>query len=36
MVDTWRADHLWTHTADGWKLKHAVWGEGLAGTTDVT
>jgi N-acetyl sugar amidotransferase len=35
MVDTWRADHLWARTADGWKLKHAVWGEGLAGTTDA-
>lgn len=27
MVDTWRADHLWARTSDGWELKHTVWGE---------
>lgn len=25
VVDSWRADHLWRKTADGWELRHAVW-----------
>ena len=35
MVDTWRADHLWARTADGWKLQHTVWGAGPGDTTDA-
>jgi len=27
VVDSWRSDHLWTRTSDGWELKHAVWHE---------
>ena len=27
VVDSWRSDHLWTKTSDGWELKHAVWHE---------
>lgn len=27
LVDSWRSDHLWIKTADGWQLKHAVWHE---------
>jgi N-acetyl sugar amidotransferase len=34
IVDSWRADHLWARGYDGWKLKHAVWGEGLGGDLD--
>jgi hypothetical protein len=25
VVDSWRSDHLWRKTAEGWELKHAVW-----------
>lgn len=25
VVDSWRSDHLWRKTADGWELKQAVW-----------
>jgi N-acetyl sugar amidotransferase len=25
MLDSWRSDHLWEKTSDGWTLKHAVW-----------
>lgn len=25
VVDSWRSDHLWEKTADGWRLKHTVW-----------
>lgn len=25
VVDSWRSDHLWTKTAEGWQLKHPVW-----------
>ncbi len=31
MVDSWRSDHLWQHTADGWGLRHAVWDEETGG-----
>ena len=27
MIDSWRSDHLWRKTKDGWELKHAVWRE---------
>lgn len=25
VVDSWRSDHLWRKTGNGWELKHAVW-----------
>ena len=25
MIDSWRSDHLWEKTSEGWALKHAVW-----------
>ena len=25
MIDSWRSDHLWRKTSNGWELKHAVW-----------
>ena len=25
VIDSWRSDHLWEKTEEGWKLKHAVW-----------
>jgi N-acetyl sugar amidotransferase len=25
VIDSWRSDHLWRKTAEGWELKHAVW-----------
>ncbi|MDC8758882.1 N-acetyl sugar amidotransferase [Janthinobacterium fluminis] len=25
VVDSWRSEHLWRKTADGWELKHPVW-----------
>jgi N-acetyl sugar amidotransferase len=25
VLDSWRSDHLWRKTGDGWELKHAVW-----------
>jgi N-acetyl sugar amidotransferase len=25
IVDSWRSDHLWRKSTDGWELKHAVW-----------
>ncbi len=25
IVDSWRAEHLWRKSPDGWALKHAVW-----------
>lgn len=27
MVDSWRSDHLWRKTGNGWELKRAVWHE---------
>ena len=27
MIDSWRSDHLWKKTSNGWELKHAVWHE---------
>ena len=27
IVDSWRADHLWQKTPDGWQLRHAVWND---------
>jgi N-acetyl sugar amidotransferase len=27
VIDSWRSDHLWQHTSDGWQLKHASWQE---------
>ncbi|WP_404712382.1 N-acetyl sugar amidotransferase [Sphingomonas sp. MMS24-J13] len=27
VVDSWRSDHLWRKTDNGWELKHAVWHE---------
>jgi N-acetyl sugar amidotransferase len=27
MVDSWRSDHLWRETGNGWELRHAVWHE---------
>lgn len=27
VVDSWRSDHLWRKTSNGWELKHAVWHE---------
>ncbi len=29
VVDSWRSDHLWRKTSNGWELKHAVWHEEL-------
>lgn len=32
VIDSWRSEHLWQKTSDGWQLKHAVWhDEHLAG-----
>jgi N-acetyl sugar amidotransferase len=28
ILDSWRSDHLWRKTTDGWELKHAVWHDG--------
>jgi N-acetyl sugar amidotransferase len=28
VVDSWRSPHLWKKTADGWKLRHTVAGDG--------
>ena len=28
MVDSWRSDHLWRATDNGWELRHAVWHDG--------
>lgn len=25
VIDSWRSEHLWQKTSDGWQLKHAVW-----------
>jgi N-acetyl sugar amidotransferase len=25
VIDSWRSEHLWQKTGDGWKLKHSVW-----------
>jgi len=25
IVDSWRSDHLWQQTPEGWRLRHAVW-----------
>lgn len=25
VIDSWRSDHLWEKTPEGWRLKHAVW-----------
>jgi N-acetyl sugar amidotransferase len=25
IADSWRSEHLWRRTADGWELRHAVW-----------
>ena len=25
MIDSWRSDHLWRKTSNGWELKHAAW-----------
>jgi N-acetyl sugar amidotransferase len=25
VIDSWRSDHLWRQTGNGWELKHAVW-----------
>ena len=25
VLDSWRSDHIWEKTSDGWRLKHAVW-----------
>jgi N-acetyl sugar amidotransferase len=33
VVDSWRSDHLWHATSDGWKLRHAVWDEEALGET---
>lgn len=27
ICDSWRSDHLWRKTGNGWELKHAVWHE---------
>jgi N-acetyl sugar amidotransferase len=27
VIDSWRSDHLWLQTSDGWQLKHASWHE---------
>ena len=27
VVDSWRSDHLWRQTGNGWELKHAVWND---------
>lgn len=28
ILDSWRPEHLWRKTGNGWELKHAVWQEG--------
>lgn len=25
VVDSWRSDHLWRQTSDGWELRHPIW-----------
>ena len=25
VIDSWRSDHLWEESEEGWRLKHAVW-----------
>jgi N-acetyl sugar amidotransferase len=30
ILDTWRSDHIWRKTANGWELKHTVWDEAEA------
>ena len=25
VIDSWRSDHLWERSSEGWRLKHAVW-----------
>lgn len=30
VVDSWRSDHLWLQTPNGWELKHTVWNQGEA------
>ena len=27
VMDSWRSDHLWKKTSEGWELKHPVWHE---------
>ncbi len=27
VIDSWRSDHLWRQTANGWELKHPIWNE---------
>lgn len=31
MVDSWRSDHIWRKTSNGWELKHAVWHDSDSG-----
>jgi N-acetyl sugar amidotransferase len=28
LIDSWRSDHLWRFSNDGWKLRHTVWDAG--------
>lgn len=30
LLDSWRSEHLWRKTADGWELRHAVWHDSQA------
>jgi N-acetyl sugar amidotransferase len=27
ILDSWRSDHIWRKTSNGWELKHTVWNE---------
>jgi N-acetyl sugar amidotransferase len=35
VVDSWRSDHIWKKTADGWELRHAVWHPEGVGSVSV-
>ena len=24
-IDSWRSDHIWEKTSEGWVLKHPIW-----------
>lgn len=36
LVDSWRSDHLWRKTSNGWELKHTVWHEAEAAGADAS
>lgn len=35
VVDSWRSDHLWQKTGNGWELKSTVWHDGDAGANTL-